>query len=274
VTRGVADSAVGGRSCPYCRFPVKAGVSVEQCDACSAVHHEECWAEGGGCAVLGCPNGGVLGRETAATRPAYQAPVPPAYQPPPGWVQPGPAQAPARGRSLWVGIGVGLALAAVAVGAFLLLGRGDDGRTTQVAPPPPPTSEAVTTEPAPPPEPPPPPEPSLDEEIARELQSIVEFSIAGRDAVRSGRYAAAIANRRAVLRRLRALQGATGPTARAKATLEGAMEASLQSDLSYAAGADASATDAEATRLKSLFVEQFAPISRKYGLASYGPGDF
>ena len=47
-----ADEA--GRTCPYCRFPLKAQGLVVMCDACATIHHADCWQENSGCAVLGC----------------------------------------------------------------------------------------------------------------------------------------------------------------------------------------------------------------------------
>lgn len=43
-----------GLNCPYCRFPLKAGLPATACDGCGAIHHEECWEENGGCAIVGC----------------------------------------------------------------------------------------------------------------------------------------------------------------------------------------------------------------------------
>lgn len=43
-----------GRTCPYCRFPLKAGGELTICGACKAAHHTECWSDNGGCAVMGC----------------------------------------------------------------------------------------------------------------------------------------------------------------------------------------------------------------------------
>lgn len=43
-----------GRTCPYCRFTLKEGAATHTCPSCGAVHHEECWGDNGGCAVLGC----------------------------------------------------------------------------------------------------------------------------------------------------------------------------------------------------------------------------
>ena len=52
----IADSEVGS-SCPYCRFPLKAGVAASKCPECGASHHGDCWSENGGCAVVGCVAG-------------------------------------------------------------------------------------------------------------------------------------------------------------------------------------------------------------------------
>jgi hypothetical protein len=56
ITR-TANQGDVGRSCPYCRFPLKSGAEVVQCGTCSAVHHDDCWVEGEGCAVVGCASG-------------------------------------------------------------------------------------------------------------------------------------------------------------------------------------------------------------------------
>lgn len=269
MTRLVADAAATGLRCPYCQFPLKQGASVERCDACGALHHGECWDDGGGCAVFGCANAGAATAD--ATTPTQRlAPSPPVTQ---------PAPASAGGRAIAIGVGIGLLVAAIGIGAFLLGSRtGDDGAVT-----PPATTAAdevpATAPPATPPPatqtPVPPPVAGPSEaEVARELEAIVDFSVAGRDAVRTGRYQEAIDNRLAVLRQLRALRGATGRVARARELLVQAMQASLASDRAYAAGRDASATDAEATRLKRLFVERFAPIASAHGLVVYGADDF
>lgn len=40
--------------CPYCRYEVFAAEGEHVCPLCEATHHSECWAENGGCAVIGC----------------------------------------------------------------------------------------------------------------------------------------------------------------------------------------------------------------------------
>jgi hypothetical protein len=46
-----------GRTCPYCRFPVKPGGAIRVCEDCHAAYHGDCWSENQGCAVLGCAGG-------------------------------------------------------------------------------------------------------------------------------------------------------------------------------------------------------------------------
>jgi hypothetical protein len=165
-----------------------------------------------------------------------------------------------------------------AAGAYALVSSGDDeepaGGVATVAQEPVPTQVPDT-----PPEttPEPEPEPSVEEReeaVARQIQRIVAFSLDGRTAVREGRYAAAVANRRSVLRRLDAIDRATGRVAAARRTLRRAMQASLESDIAYRDGADASSTDAEATRLKTSFVRQWEPIAEAHDLRVYREGDF
>ena len=58
-----ATRELAGRSCPYCRFPLKEGGAIATCPSCNAVHHAECYTENGGCAVAGCTAG--PGHQTA-----------------------------------------------------------------------------------------------------------------------------------------------------------------------------------------------------------------
>jgi hypothetical protein len=69
--------------------------------------------------------------------------------------------------------------------------------------------------------------------------------------------------------RLDRLTGGSARLQRAKRSFERAISASLQSDQAYASGGDASQSDAAATRLKRLFVSQFNPIARRYGLETF-----
>ena len=46
--------------CPYCRDDVSLeGEDVMACEGCDTVHHEECYAEAGGCTLYGCERRGV-----------------------------------------------------------------------------------------------------------------------------------------------------------------------------------------------------------------------
>ncbi|MBT3194799.1 MAG: DUF4190 domain-containing protein [Verrucomicrobia bacterium] len=42
-------------SCSYCRMPLNHNEAINTCPSCRTPHHEECWAENGGCSVFGCP---------------------------------------------------------------------------------------------------------------------------------------------------------------------------------------------------------------------------
>lgn len=273
-----------GRSCPYCRFPLKEGGAAERCDACGALHHEDCWADNGGCAVLGCANGGkspqttvvggrMLGAAAAAPDPA----------PASAWsgVQAAPPpedtrrQATGSKRGLFIGIGIGLAVAAAGVAGYALSRKPNSPapaaktvpvrQATQPAPGPATTTSSTASSQ---------PTHRIEGRAARQIESTIELSLAGRSAVRRGAYAEAIANRREILRRLDAIHGATGRLAGAKATLRQAMSASLESDTAYASGQDASVYDKRATALKRSFVRQFAPLARRHGLTVYADGDF
>jgi hypothetical protein len=64
-----------GRSCPYCRFPLKTGVQAVECGSCHAMHHGDCWQDNGGCAVMGCASApGKMAPQVAAPSP-MQAPA-------------------------------------------------------------------------------------------------------------------------------------------------------------------------------------------------------
>ena len=74
-----ATRELAGRSCPYCRFPLKEGGAIATCPSCNAVHHAECYTENGGCAVAGCTAGPGPQAATAplwagATQPDPRAP--------------------------------------------------------------------------------------------------------------------------------------------------------------------------------------------------------
>ena len=265
------SSEEAGKTCPYCRFPLKTGGQAERCDACGAVHHEECWEEGGGCAVLGCRNAGAATTRVVPPAP-HAATAASAARP----VAPFTGSAPtgsSGNRNLVIGIVSGLVIASAGVGAFLAL-RNTGGnsasppvttvQTVQVTTPSTTTTPTTTKTAA--------AGVSAEERGARTLAAIVRFSEQGRTAVRSGLYDAAIANRQATLVRLQDLVGGTARLQRAKQTFEQAINASLQSDEAYASGGNASASDAQATTFKRLFVSQFNPIATQYGLATFDAG--
>jgi hypothetical protein len=65
-----------GRTCPFCRFPLKEGLEAYRCDTCGALHHADCWQEGRGCAVFGCASAeSLLPSESALAAAAPPASV-------------------------------------------------------------------------------------------------------------------------------------------------------------------------------------------------------
>jgi hypothetical protein len=48
------DAADAGLTCPICLTVLQAGEMVRRCPGCDQVHHDECWAEVGGCGTFGC----------------------------------------------------------------------------------------------------------------------------------------------------------------------------------------------------------------------------
>jgi hypothetical protein len=59
-----------GKTCPYCRFPLKPGEQALLCPACKVPHHLDCWQENEGCTTYGCR--GVV--PSAAPAPATYSP--------------------------------------------------------------------------------------------------------------------------------------------------------------------------------------------------------
>jgi hypothetical protein len=103
-----------GKTCPYCRFPLKLGIDGRRCGDCGTVHHLECWDEGAGCAILGCPSAGSAPDELRREPPA--APVAPA------------ATTPARTGARWL-LYAALAIAAGVVGSVAVaVGLAHHGR--------------------------------------------------------------------------------------------------------------------------------------------------
>lgn len=56
---GKAAAARTARRCPYCQFSLVRDAIVVCCPSCHAVHHDDCWRENGGCAVVYCPSGPI-----------------------------------------------------------------------------------------------------------------------------------------------------------------------------------------------------------------------
>lgn len=120
-----------GKPCPYCRFPLKERVPVHACESCGSVHHAECWADGGGCAVFGCAAAGTAAVAAQAPAPVTQAYAAPAYQaapqaptayappPPPPYQQP----AGSSGMRPWtIALAALVGLAGIAAGVAVASG--------------------------------------------------------------------------------------------------------------------------------------------------------
>lgn len=43
-----------GKTCPFCKTDIKEGDAVKVCPSCNTPHHESCWGENKGCAMLSC----------------------------------------------------------------------------------------------------------------------------------------------------------------------------------------------------------------------------
>jgi hypothetical protein len=143
----MTSAADSGRSCPYCRFPLKQGAEAWRCDACNSLHHEDCWRDGSGCAILGCTEAGqdaathaASATGTGASPPtsAYPGPHPPLAPPP---------LAPARtGNPTMLTLAVAIALLGIGAGAVVATGAlsgGGSHRTNR------PTTEPTQPQPAP-----------------------------------------------------------------------------------------------------------------------------
>jgi hypothetical protein len=102
-----ATAEEAGRNCPYCRFALKQGAPVTSCPACHAIHHEECWGDNHGCAIVGCstaPSQATSAASTGQPAPSPPAVPPPAFAtavtaPPPPAASPSPAPSPTPGPS-------------------------------------------------------------------------------------------------------------------------------------------------------------------------------
>jgi hypothetical protein len=55
-------------TCPICQSPVASQEPTTQCPECGQIHHQECWAEVGGCSTYGCKQAPNI-EKAAATQP-------------------------------------------------------------------------------------------------------------------------------------------------------------------------------------------------------------
>ncbi len=251
MTHGTTAPQEVGHTCPYCHLPLTDGVPALRCDQCQAVHHEGCWRDGGGCAVYGCPNSGK-GAVPPPPDPSAYVPAPP----PPGHGFPW--------KVLLLTLGALLLVAGAVVAGYLLL-HGDKNKDNGK----PKATATATAAPSSSPK----PKAANQAALAVSIEKIVAFSQAGRAAVQKKKFDDAIANRKTVLSRLKAVHGATGQLAKAKSTLTSAMTASLHADEAYAAGKDPSAFNTQATKLKAQFVTQWQSVAKAHKLKAYQPGD-
>lgn len=87
---GARSQAAGGdyvgKTCPYCRFPIKPGEQITICPKCDTPHHTDCWEENEGCTTYGCDGGQSAATPTAMPHvpqggyaPQYAPSQPPTY---------------------------------------------------------------------------------------------------------------------------------------------------------------------------------------------------
>lgn len=168
-----------GRTCPYCRFTLKPGVPVVDCDICGAAHHAECWADNGGCAVFGCTGGPSAG----ADAPPLVAAPPPVVAAPPVAAAPAPSRS--RSSSALV-VAVLLLALALAGGAVAIVLTDEDTPVPAAAP------TAVTVNPtvavSAGPALSPPAQPTAREQRVAAIEPLVRSYF---DAIRAGDYDAA-----------------------------------------------------------------------------------
>jgi len=270
-----------GRSCPYCRFPLKQGSQAASCPECGALHHTDCWEEGR-CAVVGCA-GGPGGAESA---------LPPATKGTPVVVEPERAvrpeapetaapQPPGTGGSSnarYAVIGAFVALVAViaALAGIIVLGGDDDsggGSTSspadsgqQAAPG---TGSASD-------------DGSNVQAQRRQLQNVkaanrisllLKRSTEGRDASVDGYYEAALANRESILATLRTITRARGAVERARLKFIEAMEESVEANRAYLDDRDPSVYNQTATRLKQELADIWnGSVAYEFGLDPISSG--
>ena len=119
-----ATPADSGKACPYCRFALKSGGGVVDCPSCSATHHDECWGDNGGCAVMGCASAPSLAGGVPAPTATARQPPPPPPPPPPAYPSPhatAPAPPQRRGTPVLTASVLLLALALTGAAVALVL---------------------------------------------------------------------------------------------------------------------------------------------------------
>lgn len=57
-----------GKTCPYCRFPIKPGEEIVVCPECEVPHHADCWDENDGCTTYGCTGGAQVAQSRYTPR--------------------------------------------------------------------------------------------------------------------------------------------------------------------------------------------------------------
>ncbi|NLJ35209.1 MAG: hypothetical protein GX358_03070 [candidate division WS1 bacterium] len=78
-----ADAQFVGKTCPYCRFPIKPDDQIVVCPACQVPHHADCWQENQGCTTYGCTSGAPGNAPPSWAVPRPPSPTPPAGAPHP-----------------------------------------------------------------------------------------------------------------------------------------------------------------------------------------------
>jgi hypothetical protein len=115
------------KTCPYCRSPVEPDQQLKECPSCGAPHHEDCWQENGGCAVVSCASGPAAG--DTVVLPAIEEPSEPVV------VEVAEASGTARWRRRALPVAITalavLAMAGVGVGVAIVLRGAGDGASIE-----------------------------------------------------------------------------------------------------------------------------------------------
>ncbi len=287
MARIIVSAAQTGKSCPYCRFPLKGGTEAMACDRCGAIHHLDCWSEGGGCAVVGCIADHALEETTEMAAVDRSRKVIPVFKeaprqplPPPGTQavsEPAPdgPSAGGNGRAILVGLGCGLVIVVLGLGALFLIQNSNSDEAGPTA-----TSGSETT--------------GLEAQIekkqaeirqmkangptgpatgnqngAQKMSFLLSKSVEGRSLSVAGDEAGAIRNRREILNSLRAIDGTTGGVESARQAFISAMRESIlaNEDRLYN-GLEASPHDDAATQEKQQLMAIWnSRVSSQFGVS-------